>query len=513
MTREYGRHVGALLARGEGKTLEFKRDLSSPRNILRTVCAFANSAGGVIVIGIDDAQAVLGIEHPLDEEERLCNIIADGIEPVVVPHVDMLNARGRSLLRVEVFPSPSRPHRVIGDGHRGVYVRLGSTNRSADADLVEELRRAATGATYDEQPLPACGVGDLDVAALSEDLPPRGRRAEGASLSVRDMESLRIVVRHQRRHVATVGGALLCCRRRQTLYPDAWVQCGRFAGHDRSYIIDHVDIHAPLHHSVEAVMDFLRKHALRGADLSQVRRRDVWSIPLGMLREAVVNAIVHADYSQKGAPIRVAYFDDRIEIENPGILLPGLTVADLEEGVSRLRNRVIGRVFRELGLVEQWGSGVPRMRAEAAQLGLPAPSIEEIGMRCRVTVHLQKDDEVRRTAQPRAIRERTRTLQTALRQESQPESRQEMRQESRQETQLASRLESPLAARIVLALRQGTAGRRDLARYVGHASVSGELNRQIRRLLDLGLIEMTRPEVPNSRLQQYRLTRRGRALT
>jgi ATP-dependent DNA helicase RecG len=101
---------------------------------------------------------------------------------------------------------------------------------------------------------------------------------------------------------------------------------------------------------VDSIMLFLKKHAMRGADFSETRRRDVWSIPLGILREAVINALVHTDYSQRGAPIRVAFFDDRIDIENPGILLPGMTIEDMKQGISKIRNPVIARVFRELEL-------------------------------------------------------------------------------------------------------------------------------------------------------------------
>lgn len=75
---------------------------------------------------------------------------------------------------------------------------------------------------------------------------------------------------------------------------------------------------------------------------------DRWAFPPVAVREAIVNAVVHADYSQRGAPIRVSIFDDRIEIENPGLLPFGLTIADIKQGISKLRNRVIGRVFHEL---------------------------------------------------------------------------------------------------------------------------------------------------------------------
>ena len=116
--------------------------------------------------------------------------------------------------------------------------------------------------------------------------------------------------------------------------------------------------------------------------------KDVWSIPLVILREVIINALVHSDYSQRGAPIRVAFFDDRIEVENPGILLPGLTIEDMKQGVSKIRNPVIARVFRELDLIEQSGSGIPQIFAAAQRMKLPEPQIMEIGMRIRVVVPL-----------------------------------------------------------------------------------------------------------------------------
>jgi predicted HTH transcriptional regulator len=104
----------------------------------------------------------------------------------------------------------------------------------------------------------------------------------------------------------------------------------------------------------------------------------------------VINAVVHADYAQRGAPIRLSLFDDRLEVENPGLLPFGLTVADILQGISKLRNRVIGRVFKELGLIEQWGSGIGRMIAACREAGLPEPGFEEIGWHFRVTLSKQR---------------------------------------------------------------------------------------------------------------------------
>lgn len=121
-----------------------------------------------------------------------------------------------------------------------------------------------------------------------------------------------------------------------------------------------------------------------------MRRKDVWTVPLDAVREALTNALVHADYSQTGAPIRVAIFDDRIEIENPGLLVGGLTIGDVRDGVSKLRNRVIGRVFKDLNLIEQWGSGFQRMAASCREMHLPDPTLEEVAFRFRVTFSLHR---------------------------------------------------------------------------------------------------------------------------
>jgi predicted HTH transcriptional regulator len=80
---------------------------------------------------------------------------------------------------------------------------------------------------------------------------------------------------------------------------------------------------------------------MHGADIGRLRRSERWSVPPAAVREAVINAVVHADYAQRGASIRLAIFDDRLEIENPGLLPFGLTLDDLPRGISKLRNRVI----------------------------------------------------------------------------------------------------------------------------------------------------------------------------
>ncbi|WP_420462860.1 ATP-binding protein [Candidatus Palauibacter sp.] len=289
------------------------------------------------------------------------------------------------MLAVEVHPSPARPHFVVRSGlEAGTYVRVGSTNRRADPELTAEMRRFATGESYDERPLPTADSEAVDFRAASESFAPV------RELRRRDLETLRLVVSHQGRSVPTVGGMLLFGRDRLEHFPDAWIQAGRFAGTDRAVILDQTRLEMPPVEAIEAAVSFVRKHLFHGAAIGSVRRTDLWSLPPEAVREAVINAVVHADYSQRGAPIRVAIYDDRLEVENPGLLPFGLTLDDLPLGVSKLRNRVLGRVFHELGLVEQWGSGVQRMIAACQDSGLPAPVWEEIGFRLRVTIRTEK---------------------------------------------------------------------------------------------------------------------------
>jgi len=375
-----------LLSRHEGKTLEFKRDLSSPQGVLKTVVAFANTSGGVIVLGIEDGtKRVKGVRDVLSEEERLASLISDSISPKLVPSMEVMPWRKTQVLAVEVYPSPNRPHYLSRLGaEEGVFVRVGSTNRRADSFLIEEMRRYNQVSSFDEQPMPDLNSEAIDFRAASEFFKPI------RNLTLHGLQSLKVTTSYQRRTVPTFGGMLLFGADRLDHFPDAWVQVGRFAGSDRRRILDSTEVRSYLPGAAEQVITFLQKHMTREAVIGSVKRTDLWTFPVVAVREAILNAIVHADYAQHGAPIRVALFDNRLEIDNPGLLPFGLTIEDIQKGISKLRNRVLGRVFQELGLIEQFGSGIQRMTAACRDRGLDAPQFEEIGTHFRVTLSARR---------------------------------------------------------------------------------------------------------------------------
>lgn len=375
-----------LLQANEGKTLEFKRDLSSPEGVLKSLTAFANTAGGVIIVGVEDgSRRVCGVPDVLKAEERLANLVADSICPRLVPDIDVVPWRALNVLVIEVYPSNTRPHYLAQLGpEAGVFVRVGSTNRRADPAQIEELKRLSRMDSFDEQPVPDLDSEALDFRLASELFAPYRSFAPGA------WNALRVTTKHQGRQVPTIGGLILFGKDRFSLFPDSWIQAGRFAGTTRTRLLDSLEIRSSLPQAAEEAILFAQKHLMRESIIEGVRREERWSVPLVAIREAVMNAVVHADYSQQGAPIRIAVFDDRIEIENPGLLPFGLTIEDIQQGVSKLRNRVIGRVFHELRLIEQWGSGIQRMTSACNEAGLDTPKFEEMGSHFRVTISAKR---------------------------------------------------------------------------------------------------------------------------
>ncbi|MDD2706420.1 MAG: helix-turn-helix domain-containing protein [Verrucomicrobiae bacterium] len=370
-----------LLDQTEGKTLEFKRDASSPDRIIATVVAFANSAGGVILIGVEDrTRHVRGVDDPSRLEEHLANLIWDRIEPRLVPDMQIVPWRKESILAIRVYPSMSRPHWIkqLGNGE-GVYVRVGSTNRRADPAQIDELRRSIRGRTFDEEPLAELHSEAIDFRAASECFSPK------RVLQRKDLRTMQITACVQGREAPTVGGLLLFGKKRLEMFPDSKIRLGCFAGADKSHILDSAEVVSYPVFAIDEILAFVQRNTRRGLRIEGARNVESWDFPMLAIREAVINAIVHADYSQRGMPLKVSIFDDRIEIENPGGLPPGLTIEEIRHGLSKLRNRVMGRVFYELGLIEQWGSGIQRMTKTCVEAGLPEPLLAEMGPGFRVT--------------------------------------------------------------------------------------------------------------------------------
>ena len=162
------------------------------------------------------------------------------------------------------------------------------------------------------------------------------------------------------------------------------MSCARFRGVERVDFLDRLDIEGTVLDALAETPKFIRRNTRLAAKIVTMRRQDIPEYPEIALREVLVNAVAHADYSLTGMRLRVAIYADHLEVENPGMLPFGMTLDDLKAGVSRIRNRVIVRVLRELGLVEEWGTGYRRVTQACEEGGYPPPTWQELGSALRV---------------------------------------------------------------------------------------------------------------------------------
>jgi len=181
------------------------------------------------------------------------------------------------------------------------------------------------------------------------------------------------------------------------------------------------------------------------------------------------------------------------EGETPGIFFPGLTVEEMKQGVSRIRNPVIARVFKELRLIEQWGTGVRRIFAEAQELGLREPKVEEIALRLRFTVYLEQPHVIPANTRKVRFEESGGTTQNVVQ-------------------QVEAQVEAQVDMTILQACVRGPLSSAEIAAALGHKTLSGNLRKALPVLREAGLLEYTIPDKPNSRLQKYRLTQKGKSV-
>jgi predicted HTH transcriptional regulator len=424
-----------LLTRPEGRTLEFKRDLSSLRPILKTLVAFA---------------------------------------PALLPDIETVEVGGNTLLVVHVARWPG-PYYLKADGpETGVYVRLGSTTRRADAAAVAEMKRADTSLAFDQSPCIGAVLEDLDLDAARQAFKKVGRTIDLAKL-----QSLGVIVRHGRERVPSNGGIILfgTPEARDRHFPDAVFRCARFHGTEKVHFLDRQDIEGSVLVGIEDTQKFIARNTRLAAKIEGLRRQDIPEYPRVALREALVNAVAHADWSARGSQIMVAVFSDRIEIQNPGQLPFGMTVEDIKAGVSHIRNRVIARVLHELDYMETWGTGYKRMREDCEAGGYPLPDWVELGSVTRTVFRPHPEVATVVDAQVKAQV----GTKSAL---------------GRHQVQLLAHAHEPRSLAELMVL----AGRKDRTKF---------RTQFLKPLLEAGWLALTVPDKPTSPLQRYVTTEAG----
>lgn len=373
--------IQEIITLPEGKTLEFKRDLSSLKPILKTLIAFANTAGGTLLIGRDNDGKIVGVNDVFDAEEKLANAIADSIHPPLMPEIETTSLEGRALIVIRVVHWRGPFYLKAQGPEEGVYIRLGSTNRVAGPELTAELKRSISNISFDQLPCPGIDVSGLDMDRIKQAFANVDRK-----INQKKLETLGILVPYADKLVCSNGGLILFGQNqlRERYFPNTKVRCARFQGTDKVDFIDQYDCEGTIIEAMKEIPSFIRRNTRLAAKIDQIQRKDVPEYALLAIREVLTNALVHADYSIKGMNPRIAIFSDRLEIENPGMLPFGYTLKEFVAGVSHVRNKVIARVFRELNLMEEWGTGYRRITKVCQAGGYQTPTWEELGTAIRV---------------------------------------------------------------------------------------------------------------------------------
>ena len=357
----------AFLGQPESRRLEFKETLPKGDSVARTAVAFANGAGGRIVFGVKDApRTIIGIpdDRIFSVEEKISSCIFDLCAPMIATEIHIQAVDDKALLVVDIFPGPEKPYFLKKQGKQnGCYIRSGSSNRKADADTIQDLERRRLRISFDALTAYGCPVEEIDLTGFQKAY----KAQTGRQLGKTQLSNMGLFQKEANRLFPTQAAILLsegACRNR--FFPKAKIECARFKGADMRVFLDQATIDTPVHAAIEPAMAFIKKKIAPGATIGKIYPEDRWEYPLEAIREALVNAVIHRDYAASRADIKVAIYDDMLEITSPGPLPDTLPVEELGTGRSEIRNRVLAPIFKDLKLIEAWGSGIQKMRQELA---------------------------------------------------------------------------------------------------------------------------------------------------
>lgn len=361
----------------ESSTLEWKRSLPENEQIIKTIIGFCNRFGGKIVIGVANNGEILGIDEAIAEEqmEYLDKMIYESSAPPIIPLVHTQRIGDKVVLIIEVSAGMNKPYYIKSLGmEKGAFVRLGRSTMKANADMIEELKWSSRGLHFDLSSLYHATLGDLDMDAIRDFFALRkGKKKEAIDALLTSFDIIR--EEHKSRY-PTVAGALLFGRRPEKHLPEAFIICSRFSGISGRKAIASQDCTGTLFEQFEMAFAFILKHLHHSFVIRGKKREEKLEIPEIAIREVLLNAIVHRNYHIQ-APIKIAIYDNRIEIFSPGDFPGPINNSNLLSGLTYIRNPGIGKIFRLAKYIEKLGSGFHNLFQSYENWGLTPPEIIE----------------------------------------------------------------------------------------------------------------------------------------
>ena len=353
---------------------------ASARKVAEALCALANANGGLVIAGATNTRKIVGVQDVEITRELMASAALLVTPPLVLPPPHMVEVEGKTLGVVQVPAGLAHVYSL-----RGQYlVRAGKETRPLAPHELRALLMNRSESGFESQTPRGATLEDLDEQRI---------RAYQASLGVaapedtQDLLLTRGCLAETERGVRpTVAGLLLFGRNPQRWLRSAEITAVRYAGETMSDDFIREDIRGVLPDQIRKAEAFVKANMRRGMRIKGFEREEAPEYPISVVREAIVNAVAHRDYSIRGDNIRVLMFSDRMEVYSPG-RLPGHVTLDniIDERYSR--NEAIVHVLSEMGFIERLGYGIDRMIAVCQQEGLPPPDFSETSAGFQVTIY------------------------------------------------------------------------------------------------------------------------------
>jgi ATP-dependent DNA helicase RecG len=349
----------------ESQFSEDKQSLGEMKAIVETVAAFATCEGGTIRVGIKPTGERIGVEIGRTTLEDLARDIKLNTDPPQFPSITFDDPEKSAVISIRVDASPVKP--VFA--YNRPFKRVGRTNQRLSREEVKRLMEQTEGRTWDTLPCAGFTPKMIDDDTIREFLRRAGQDTSTDAMTV--LENLSLLTTHGE---ICNGAVLLFAANTQRFFPEALVRCARFAGTTSVTFIDQATITGTALHQLDEAIKFVTRHTRQGLRITgQAEHETIPEYPLDAVREAIVNAICHRNYTETGN-IQVRIYDDRFEVWNPGTLPPGLTFEALySEHATRPRNPRFANALHHANVMEKWGTGTLRMIQACKDRNLPLP--------------------------------------------------------------------------------------------------------------------------------------------
>ena len=359
------------IAQGENTTTEFKE--SFDQEVIETAAAFANTDGGIILIGVSDRREIRGITIGKETLRDVSNRISQATEPRVVIEIKSVAVEEKSVLLIHIAESSIKPVSVKGR----CYKRVGNSNRVMSPQEISQMHLNATGQTWDQFSVTRAGIDDIDEKKVEWYLTRRETVRNVSKPQDMNMAAfLKNIKGISDDGTPTHAGLLFFCKHPQRrFFYNAQLRVVRFKGTSVTHpVIDRLDCDETLWENVDTAEEFIRKNIrlLSFRTSKSFQRDDKFEYPLKALREAIINALIHRNY-QETADVRVFIFDNRFEVISPGTFPEGVSP---NEPTHKPVNPTLSQFMFDVGFIERYGAGIRIMQRLCREWGNKAPRYE-----------------------------------------------------------------------------------------------------------------------------------------